>query len=502
MEISHAADRLDAAAADAGEVVFLRGRQPVTFGEVAQASQAVAARLRGLGVTPGDRMLIVTRNHPEAIAAAFGAARCGVTFVFLHHTISAAGFARIVREVEPSCVVLDESTLLLRPAVGGLPLLTAGVSTQDGERLADVFAARGACRRDNERRDPLCLVYTSGSTGAPRGVMVSHANMAFTSAAIQRRLKYRADDVIGLYLPLSFDYGLYQLFLALDVRASVYLGSLDLVPLQLCESLAAEGATVLPAVPALVSWLVRLLDRKPRSLPRLRSVTNTGEPLPASLVNALRARLPEVEVFLMYGLTECKRVSILLPSELESHPGSVGRPLDGTTAIVVDAEGRPVPDDTPGELVVAGPHVTYGYWRAPEETARRFRIAADGSRAVLTGDTCRRSPDGYLYVEGRKDALVKHRGFRVSLLEIESAAAAASGAQCAAVIAPPHSDQLHLFLTRGAATSADAIARALRSSLEPHKVPDHIHVVTALPTTAHGKVDRDSLRLLAERQPR
>jgi acyl-CoA synthetase (AMP-forming)/AMP-acid ligase II len=328
--------------------------------------------------------------------------------------------------------------------------------------------------------------------------MVSHANVAFTAAAIQRRLDYRADDVVGLYLPLSFDYGLYQLFLALDARASVYLGSLELVPLQLCDMLGAERISVLPATPLLLTSLVRMLDRTPRALPRLRAVTNTGEPLPPATVDALREHVPGLDVFLMYGLTECKRVSILLPEEIDAHPGSVGRPIDGTSALVVDADGSPVPDGTLGELIVAGPHVTLGYWRAPDETAQRFGVASDGTRTLRTGDLCWRSGDGYLYVEGRRDAQVKHRGFRISLLEIESAATDASGTACAAVMAPEHCDQLHLYLVGGdPELSADAVARALRARLEPYKVPDHIHIVGSLPTTAHGKVDRDRLRTFA-----
>jgi long-chain acyl-CoA synthetase len=328
--------------------------------------------------------------------------------------------------------------------------------------------------------------------------MVSHANVAFTSQAIHRRLRYGPDDIIGLYLPLSFDYGLYQIFLALEARACVYFGTLDLVPLQLCATLASEAITVLPGMPLLLSSLVRLLERRPRPLPRLRAVTNTGEPLPPATLDALRARLPDVGVFLMYGLTECKRVSILVPGDLEAHPRSVGRPLDGTDVTVLDADGCEVPDGTSGELAVAGPHVTMGYWDAPEETARRFRTAPDGTRQLLTGDIGWRSPDGYVYVDGRNDALVKHRGVRMSLLEIESAATAVSGAACAAVIAPPHSDQLHLFVTGGGRTDVRAVIRELRSRLEPHQLPDRVHVIAELPTTAHGKVDRAGLRTVAE----
>jgi amino acid adenylation domain-containing protein len=497
--IRHVVDLLDVAAANSPEGVFLRGACPMGFGELGAASHAIAAWLRSRGLVPGDRVLIAAANHAEAIAAAFGAARCGVTFAFLHHTIPPVGFRRIVEQVEPSCVVLDSKTAHLQTVVADLPLLTTGASVIDGATpLADVIASNRAARVESVRRDPLCLIYTSGSSGEPRGVMVSHDNVAFTASAIQQRLRYRADDRIGLYLPLSFDYGLYQLFLALAARASIFVGEPDLVPLRLCNDLADECITVVPGVPSLFSALVRMLARMPRALPRLRAVTNTGERLPPATIERLRALLPRLEVFLMYGLTECKRVSILLPEEMEAHPGSVGRPLDGTTAEVVLPDGSVAPDGVPGELVVSGPHLTMGYWRAPDETARRFRAAGDGTRLLFTGDTCRRSADGHLYFEGRGDAQRKRRGFRISLLEIESAALSIKGAVSAAAVAPPDSDELHLFLTGdGRAISADAVIHELRERLEPHKMPDRIHVVAALPTTSHGKVDQQRLCALA-----
>lgn len=497
--IGHAVDLLDAAAAASPERLFLRGARPMTFRELATASLAVAAWLRDRGLKFGDRMLIATSNHAESIAAAFGAARCGVTFAFLHHTIRPDGFRRIVAQVEPACIVLDRSTIGLKSIVPDMPLLTTSGATAAGATpFSDILASDRAPHSNSVCHDPLCLVYTSGSSGEPRGVMISHANVAFTVGAIARRLAYRADDIIGLYLPLSFDYGLYQLFLALAARASIYLGALDLVPLRLCDDLAEESVTILPGVPSLFACLVRMLERRPRAFPHLRAATNTGELLPAATLARLRALIPQLEVFLMYGLTECKRVSILLPAELDAHPGSVGRPLDGTTAEVIAPDGSVAPDDTPGELVVSGPHLTMGYWRAPDETTRRFRFTTKGTRILLTGDTCRRSAGGYLYFEGRADTQTKHSGFRISLLEIEQAAMTVTGTASAAVIAPPHGDELHLFLTSGSsAVSADVVVRELRERLEPHKIPDHIHIVPSLPTTPHGKLDRERLRVLA-----
>jgi acyl-CoA synthetase (AMP-forming)/AMP-acid ligase II len=500
MTIAHLADLLDRAAGSWPDDVFLRAANPMTFAELAAASHAVAAWLREHGIGAGDRVVIVTANHPESIAAAFGASRLGAIFTFLHHAIRPFGLRRIVEQLEPACVVLDDATIGLRSVFGSMPLLTAGgVDAQGATPLAKVIASRRRLGAENVPSDPCCLVYTSGSTGEPRGVVVSRDNVAFTVAAIQQRLGYRRGDVVGLFLPLSFDYGLYQVFLALAAGASVFIGASDFISLRLVEALAQERVSVLPGVPVMLQSLAWMLERAPRSLPHLRAVTNTGERLAASTLDRLRALLPGLDVFSMYGLTECKRVSILLPGELDTHPGSVGRPLDGTVAEVIGPDGSVLPDDTPGELVVRGPHVTMGYWRAPGETAQRFRVTSDGSRALYTGDTCRRSAGGYLSFEGRSDAQTKRRAFRISLLEIESAALDVRDIAGASAIAWPDSDKLHLFIAGGALPpSADTVIRALRERLEPHKIPDRVHVFESLPTTPHGKVDRRRLRALAE----
>ena len=500
MTFTHAAELLDRAAESRPDAVFLHGAGEMTFAQLDAASHAIAAWLREHGVGAGDRVAIVTANHAESIAAAFGAARRGAIFTFLHPGLTPFGLRRITEQLEPASAVLDASTIELRPVFEGLPLLAAGGAAVPGATpIARIAAAAGKPRGENVRNDPFCLVYTSGSTAEPRGVMVGHDNVAFCVDAIGRRLEYRPDDVVGLFLPLSFDYGLYQVFLALAAGASLYLGPTSLVSLRVADALAAQRISVLPGVPSLFESLAWMLERAPRPLPALRAVTNTGERLAGATLGRLRTLLPGLEVFLMYGLTECKRVSILLPGELDAHPESVGRPLDGTVAEVLAPDGTRVADGVPGELVVRGPHVALGYWRAPEETSRRFRVAGDGSRALLTGDTCRRTADGYLYFEGRDDAQVKRRGFRISLVEIEAAALAAPGVVSASAVALAESDSLHLFVAGGGEPpSGAALTRALRERLEPHKIPDRVHVVESLPRTPHGKVDRRRLCALAE----
>jgi len=343
--------------------------------------------------------------------------------------------------------------------------------------------------------DAACLVFTSGSTGAPRGVTLTHDNIRFVVAAIQERLGYHSDDTVGCFLPLAFDYGLYQIFLAAQSGAKLYLGDPDQVGPRLPGILKSAGITVLPGVPSIYAALIALGRRRPFELPRLRAITNTGERLPLSHIEEMRRLFPGLAVFVMYGLTECKRVSILLPSELESHPDSVGRPLAGTEVYAVDESGERLPPGSVGELVVRGRHVALGYWSAPGETAARFRKRApESSVELFTGDTGSVDAAGFVSFAARGDDLMKHRGTRISPLEIEIEACSVPGVVEASLHKRESDDTLHLFVTvSGESTTAATLLRALAETLEPAKVPEHVILLTEMPKSLNGKIDRKSL---------
>ena len=392
---------------------------------------------------------------------------------------------------------MDSATTHLIPdTLAPLVLTTESVPGVEGRSCREALGFSAVDWAEGERVEapPACLIFTSGSTSAPRGVVVSHQNIAFSAQAIQRRLGYREDDTVGLFLPLSFDYGLYQIFLTLQVGATLYLGRPGLAGPPLLASLAKARVTVLPGVPTLFASMLRLLERRGASLPGLRSITNTGDHLPRSNIERLQARLPGLAVFCMYGLTECKRVSILLPEELSEKPGSVGRPLPGTEAWTVSGHGERLPPGTVGELVVRGPHVTRGYFEAENETAARFCFDADGVGELATGDLCRIDRDGYIYFVGREDCVMKHRGFRLSAAEVEDVACRVPGVVEAALVKAPGQDELHLYLVWGhGAPNVGRVLGEIRGSLEPHKVPEKVIVSKALPRTPHGKVDRRQL---------
>jgi len=493
---------LDAAESVFADRDFLLGSERLTYRSVGDLSRRAAGWLARAGVRPGDRVLVIAANQIEVILIALAAWRLGAVITLLHEETTRRNLKRVADEIRPIVSVFDPSTIGLAELVADSILVAIGPDPRLGQvvPVQELFAAADAVLPPVSRApdDPVCLIFTSGTSGEPRGVVVSHDNVLFTTAAIQERLGYRADDVVGLFVPLSFDYGLYQLFLAANVGASLYVGKPESVGPAILQLIEHHNISVLPAIPSLIGSLLKLLDRDTETLPKLRCVTSTGDHLPVPQVEALQMRLPRARIFPMYGLTECKRVSILLPEELARKQGTVGRPLTGTTARVVGPTGDFVSPGVPGELVVGGRTVALGYWQEPGETARRFRVNnRTGERELWTGDICQIDEDGFLRVLGRTDALLKHRGFRISSAEIELEACSAPGVVEAGVVRSTKGE-LHLFARVAEDSSGPArIRQLLRDNLEWFKVPEHVHVVDDLPRTLNGKIDRTELEAIA-----
>jgi amino acid adenylation domain-containing protein len=476
---------LDRAAERAPEKVAITTDEvTTTYAALAADSRRLAAWMVRSGVRRGDRVAVLLPNGVRPVTVAMAASRIGAIFTILDPGLKPYGAVRLLADAAPALVVTESRRL---PDTAGWPAL----AVEDGWDAA--LATPGTRLPVSPGpTDPACLIYTSGSTSQPKAVVSTHASVRFAADAIQRRLAVAEEDVIGAFLPLSFDYGLYQVFLAFQAGATLAMGEPRHVGPGFLRTLRARLVTGLPAVPTMIALLVRLARRAPDQLPALRFVTSTGAHLPPALIDELRAFLPDCRVFAMYGLTECKRVSILMPEEYAARPRSVGRPLDGTRCAVVGPDGRPLPTGEPGELVVAGPHVMQGYWRCPDRTAARFRPWLDGGqRALFTGDTCSMDGDGFLTFHGRTDDVFKHHERRVSSLEVEAAAGDVPGVMLAALLPPREAPEAVLFVT-GERTAADVMTE-LRDRLEDDKLPDRVVVVDALPLRSNGKIDRARL---------
>lgn len=460
-------DLLDERAATSGDAPAVGvGSRSASFAELRELSRRLAGWLTASGVRRHDRVAIVLPPSVEMVALLYAVSRVGAAFSVLHEQMPDRVLRHVLADLEPRLVITEV------PRADDVPV--------------DPRPLRPA------PEDPVCLIYTSGSTAMPKAVVTEHRQLVFVAGAIQAELGYRPDDVVLAPLPLSFDYGLYQLFLGALSGAHVRLGSRMDGGAGLLSALLSTKATVLAAMPAMAQTLLWLLRRHRGEPLSLRLLTTTGAAMPARAAAALRQAVPGLGVRIMYGLTECKRVSIMPMDEEVRRPGASGRPLPGTSVHVVGPAGAELPPGEVGELVVRGPHVMAGYWRRDEATGRRFGRAPDGRRELRTGDFGWLDPEGYVYVQGRRDDVYKERGFRVSTTEIEAAAVEVPGVRMAAVL-PPGTDRTRATLVVTGSVAGGTVLDELRQRIEPFKVPHVCHVIEHIPLSANGKVDRAAL---------
>ncbi|WP_432933200.1 class I adenylate-forming enzyme family protein [Microbispora sp. CA-135349] len=469
------------------------GGRTLSYSELEAASHGVGRLLLERGVRRGDRVVVLLPPSPVTPPILYACARIGAAFVILHEQVRGAGLAHVLSDAEPRLLVTGDEAALAQAKARGVAVATPG-------EIAEAAAVPGPPADPAEPPlpvDPVCLIYTSGSTGMPKAVVSTHAQMVYAARAIQARLAYRPGDVVFCALPLAFDYGLYQLLLAALGGAHVQLRSAAQAGGSLARDLCESGATVLPAVPSLAQNLALLLDRLGGRPPALRLLTNTGAAMNVEVLATLRRHIPGMRVQLMFGLTECKRATIMPPDEDLRRPGACGLPLPGTEVFVVGDDGRRLPAGEIGEIVVRGPNVMAGYWRRPGLTEARFLRAEGLFPELRTGDYGRLDADGYLYFAGRRDDVYKERGFRVSATEVETAAQRVPGVRAAAVL-PPAAGRPDAVLVAATDLPPHEVLRLLRGELEPYKVPARCLTLGALPLNGNGKTDK---RALAEHVP-
>ena len=436
-----------------------------------------AAALRAAGVCSGDRVVTRLPNDVPAVALVFAAWTIGAIAVPLPPSTTDIQLLSVTADCSASLVVVDA-------APDTVPTDSPPHLTWSALDTAEVLESHTQSAVSDT--EPALLMYTSGSTSKPKGVICPATAIVFAVDSIGRRLEYRDTDIVLLMSPLSFDYGLYQVLLSFAAGASVVLADASNA-LGLLRTIRSTPVTVVPAVPAVAGMLHSLLSRS-GSIDTVRLVTSTGADLPASRIAELRSVFPNAGIVAMYGITECKRVTIAEPDIDRYRPGAVGRAIPGTRLVILDDSGRPVPTGTDGQIVSIGPHVMDGYWGADQLTAERFGIdPTTGEKVLYTGDYGRVDSEGYLYFTGRRDDIFKANGVRTSVSEISAAVESLATVQAVIVLKPTDDHGLAIVVT--ATTSASDVLAALATLLEPAKIPTRCVVLDELPLTTNGKVD-------------
>ncbi len=500
------------------KIAVVAGTRRITYGELNRQADALATFLLGQGMAWQDRVVIFTDNCPEAIIAVYGIMKAGGIFVLLNGSVKANKLAYILKDSNAAWIVAEQDKQgVINEALGGSGTtpgrlwIRRGRPAETGARGADWDVEVDSDRvadtvPPHSRRlidvDLCTLIYTSGSTGEPKGVMSTHGNMVSAAQSIVTYLENRSDDVVLNCLPLSFDYGLYQVIMAFTYGGTVVLEKSFMFIHEILTRVAKERVTGFPIVPTIVAMLLKLQDISKYDLTSLRYMTNTGAALPVEHIQRLRALLPHVRLYSMFGLTECKRVCYLPPEELDRRPGSVGKAMPNCETLVVDDEGNPVAPGQVGELIIRGQNVMQGYWNAPELTARAYRPGRyPGERWLYSGDYFKTDEGGFLYFLGRKGDMIKSRGERISPKEVEDTLCRCPGVAEAAVVGVVDEvlgEAVRAFVVGlpGEQIEAKSVLRFCKDNMENFMVPKHLDVLAALPKSPNGKIDKASLRIM------
>lgn len=490
-------DHLVLTGADESPALIVRDAV-ISFEDLRRRIATLGAWLASLLPEPGARVASWAAKGELTSLLPLAAARAGLVHVPINPLLKRAQVAHILH---------DSGARLLIGSAARLATLEpddiAGLYRCLDERdaLAEAAAAGGAL--GPSAADPAALaaiLYTSGSTGRPKGVMLSHANMWLGAESVASYLGLAADDRTLAVLPFSFDYGQNQLFSTWYAGGAVI--PLDyLTPRDVLKAISRHDITTLAAVPPLWVQLAEL-DWPAEVAASLRRLTNSGGALTVPLVRRLRGLFPGARLFPMYGLTEAFRSTYLDPALVDSHPTSMGKAIPHAEILVINDAGEVAADDEEGELVHCGPLVAQGYWQDAERTAERFRPAPAASRyggtAVWSGDRVRRDPDGLLYFVGRRDAMIKSAGNRISPQEIEDAAMATGlVAEVVALGVPDErlGQAVHLVVRANgdAAAAASELPRRLAQELPNFMHPRMIHWRETMPVGPNGKLDRTGL---------
>jgi amino acid adenylation domain-containing protein len=462
-----------------------------TYGQLRGRAAAIASALAGRGIGPGDRVVVLLERGVDAVASYFGVLATGALAVVLNPLWRP-------RQVEYVLGQCEAAALLTSQAV--LARAHRDIETAASRLLLEDIPPEAEWQPvERDGGDAAQITYTSGSTGMPKGVVASHANVWAVITTVSDYLGIREDDRIAGMLPISGVYGANQML------CSVLRGATLLVPLSplmndVAEELRAAGVTVLAAVPPLWMQLLQAPRFSGEPIPTLRLVQNAGGHLSPAAVQQLQQAQPQAEIFLQYGLTEVFRSTYLPPDQVRQRAGSMGIPMPGVEILVVAEDGSLCGPGEVGELVHAGPTVTMGYWNDPVRTAEVYRphpVHGPSQRVVYSGDMVRRDEDGYLWFVGRRDRMIKTLGYRVGPDEILDALYASGQISEGLVTAeddPARGQRIIACVVLKEDGALATLRKFCRAELPRYMQPAEFIVLSALPKLPNGKHDLITLR--------
>lgn len=485
----------------ADKIALIDAARSITYAGLASEAARVAGWLHAAGVRPGDRVIVHLRKGIDEVAAMFGAWQIGAVVVNVNTQWTLRQLAYVAQDSGAGTAILAAPVArALQAELPGLALLVQGNGELPPGATAWTSLPEQPAPVAEPPRDALAMIiYTSGSTGLPKGVMLSHANICIGAESVIAYLGLAEDDRLLSVLPYSFDAGLNQLTTALRVGATVVHQPVSM-PAEIIRMAREQGVTTIAGVPPIWNQIIRYLADARLPLPALRRITNTGGKIPPNILEQMPNLLPDVDIYLMYGLTEAFRSTYLPPARFAAKMGSIGQAIPNAAVHVIKHGIGIAGPGEQGELVHGGPLVSLGYWQQPDLTAQRIRPCPEladllgDAPVVYSGDLVRVDADGDLWFIGRMDDMIKTQGFRLSPTEVEDAISRTG--LVGDVVAFAVDDADHGQVVQVAAVALDgaeagAILAQCRRHMAHYMVPRAIHLWPgAMPRTASGKIDR------------
>ncbi|MCD6202252.1 MAG: AMP-binding protein [Bacteroidales bacterium] len=495
------------------KVAIISGGSEYTYRQLLGESLSLASSFIEKGLKKGDRVLVYMENSWTEAVAIYAVALAGGVFVAINPQTKTDKL-RYIADDSGAEILITERRLknefdhfIENPGTLRTIFIKDGYDPEGRSehvelvnlyelRVADSYSSGLPAVIPN---DLAALIYTSGSTGFPKGVMMTHQSMVFATWSLIEYLRLTPEERIMLVLPMSFDYGLYQLLISVTVGATLIIEKNFIFLGSIYKRIKETEPTVFPGVPTTFSMMVSSYKREPITFPSVKKITNTAAALSPGFIPYLKKIFPNALIFKMYGLTECKRVSYLEPELIDIKPASVGKAIPGTEVFILSEDGNEVAPDETGVLYVRGPHVMLGYWnqeKLSNEVLKPGKLPWE--RVLCTNDLFKMDEEGFLYFVGRNDDIIKTRGEKVSPLEVEKIINRLDGVKGSAVIGVPDEIMGEVIIVFVSSENDKLMEKEIQHycsrHLESFMIPQKVVLMKELPKTANGKIDKRSLK--------
>jgi amino acid adenylation domain-containing protein len=493
----------------------------VTYDELDRKSTQLAYLLKDVGCQRGDRVCILMPKSPTAIVGILGALKADCAYVPIDPQSPAQRVRKVIDQCEPKVVLgagqvgpLLEEVAAEDSGPGWPALGWLGSERPQTDRLHVLFTdadyagySTGPRQYGNSPDDPAYIMFTSGSTGVPKGVVITHASVGHYLRWAIKYFGLTSSDKMSSHPPLHFDLSVMDIFGAVTAGAELHLvpHELNLVPNKMIEFMRSATLTHWFSVPSLLNYMAKVDVVKPNDCPALKRILWCGEVFATPALIYWMTRLPHVAFTNLYGPTETTIASSYYTVPACPHDESqsipIGHPCEGEELLVLDEQRHPVPAGRIGDLYIKGVGLSPGYWRDVDKTRAVFLSdPKDQVRLYKTGDLARLGPDGLVYFHGRADTQIKSRGYRIELGEIEAALHGLPMLQESAVVAVEGGELEGVMIccayvpAEGHVVTPAAVKHSLRSAVPPYMIPSRYRAFDQLPKNPSGKIDRPQLR--------